>query len=88
MGSPRQEIWIQRFHEELSVSCTLGVGGLFDFYSGHIPRAPLWLREIGFEWLWRLKQEPIKKFRRYVIGNPVFLFHILFAKRSHRHATI
>ncbi len=88
LGSPRQELWVQRFHEELGVSCTMGVGGLFDFYSGRMPRAPLWLREIGFEWLWRLKQEPVKKFRRYVIGNPVFLFHILFAKRRSHHAAI
>jgi N-acetylglucosaminyldiphosphoundecaprenol N-acetyl-beta-D-mannosaminyltransferase len=52
----------------------LAVGGLFDFFSGNIPRAPLWLRKLGGEWLWRLLQEPRVKFKRYVVGNPLFLF--------------
>jgi N-acetylglucosaminyldiphosphoundecaprenol N-acetyl-beta-D-mannosaminyltransferase len=54
----------------------MGVGGLFDFYSGRIPRAPMWMREIGLEWLWRLIQEPGRLWRRYVIGNPLFLFRV------------
>jgi N-acetylglucosaminyldiphosphoundecaprenol N-acetyl-beta-D-mannosaminyltransferase len=54
----------------------MGVGGLFDFYSGRIPRAPMWLREIGLEWLYRLMQEPGRMWRRYVIGNPLFLYRV------------
>jgi N-acetylglucosaminyldiphosphoundecaprenol N-acetyl-beta-D-mannosaminyltransferase len=49
-----------------------GGGGLFDFYSGRIPRAPQWMREIGMEWLFRLMQEPGRLWRRYIIGNPLF----------------
>ena len=54
----------------------MGVGGLFDFYSGRIPRAPLWMRELGLEWVYRLLQEPGRMWRRYVIGNPLFLYRV------------
>ena len=54
----------------------MGVGGLFDFYSGRISRAPAWMREIGLEWVYRLLQEPGRMWRRYIIGNPLFLFRV------------
>jgi N-acetylglucosaminyldiphosphoundecaprenol N-acetyl-beta-D-mannosaminyltransferase len=54
----------------------MGVGGLFDFYSGRIPRAPVWMREMGIEWVFRLMQEPGRMWRRYVIGNPLFLLRV------------
>lgn len=72
-GSPHQEFWSERFSEALHCQSILAVGGLFDFYSGAIPRAPLLLREVGMEWVWRLIQEPKTKFKRYVIGTPEFL---------------
>jgi N-acetylglucosaminyldiphosphoundecaprenol N-acetyl-beta-D-mannosaminyltransferase len=75
-GSPIQESWLLTHRSSLKCQTALAVGGLFDFYSGHIARAPMWLRELGFEWLWRLMQEPKTKFTRYVIGNPLFLFRI------------
>jgi N-acetylglucosaminyldiphosphoundecaprenol N-acetyl-beta-D-mannosaminyltransferase len=76
MGVPRQELWLERHQAALTPSIRIGVGGLFDFYSGRIPRAPLWVREIGLEWLWRLLQEPGRLWRRYVIGNPLFLYRV------------
>ncbi|AFU99800.1 WecB/TagA/CpsF family glycosyltransferase [Simiduia agarivorans] len=72
-GSPRQERWINAHSDWLKVNCALAVGGLLDFTSGRIPRAPQWMCEIGMEWVYRLWQEPYKKFNRYVIGNPVFI---------------
>lgn len=72
-GVPRQEIWLAENRRRLDVGLVQGVGGLFDFYSGYIPRAPIWLREIGLEWAWRLAQEPSRMWRRYVVGNPKFL---------------
>jgi N-acetylglucosaminyldiphosphoundecaprenol N-acetyl-beta-D-mannosaminyltransferase len=75
-GVPRQEKWLARHHDQLTPPVRMGVGGLFDFYSGRIPRAPLWMREIGLEWVWRLMQEPGRMWRRYLIGNPVFLFRV------------
>jgi N-acetylglucosaminyldiphosphoundecaprenol N-acetyl-beta-D-mannosaminyltransferase len=76
MGSPMQESWILKHRDRLQCQTAMAVGGLFDFYSGQIARAPLWLRELGMEWLWRLMQEPKAKFARYVVGNPLFLFRI------------
>ncbi len=76
MGTPDQEAWVTRVRERLTVPVVIGVGGLFDFYSGRIPRAPLWVREIGMEWVWRLAQEPGRLWRRYVIGNPLFLWRV------------
>ncbi|RKT44268.1 WecB/TagA/CpsF family glycosyltransferase [Thiocapsa rosea] len=75
-GVPRQEKWLARNHARLTLPVRMGVGGLFDFYSGRIPRAPVWMREIGLEWTWRLMQEPGRMWRRYVIGNPLFLYRV------------
>jgi len=72
-GAPRQETWIRRHLAALPVRSALGVGGLFDFYSGRIPRAPQWLRELGLEWTFRLYQEPGRMWRRYLLGNAIFL---------------
>ncbi|MCF6442796.1 WecB/TagA/CpsF family glycosyltransferase [Pseudoalteromonas luteoviolacea] len=84
LGSPRQELWLAKNKHRLNCQCALAVGGLFDFFSGAIPRAPLWMREMGLEWVWRLMQEPKTKFNRYVIGNPVFLFRVFILKQSIR----
>ncbi|MDD4817657.1 MAG: WecB/TagA/CpsF family glycosyltransferase [Victivallaceae bacterium] len=78
MGAPKQELWIFDNLERLRVRFAVGVGGLFDFASGRIPRAPLWLRRLKLEWVYRLYQEPVRLFRRYIIGNPLFLFRVLF----------
>lgn len=87
-GAPRQELWLAEQADQLAPPVRLGVGGLFDFYSGRIPRAPQWMREIGMEWLFRLMQEPGRLWRRYVIGNPLFLYRV-WRQRMNRisHAT-
>jgi len=82
-GAPRQELFLAKWREQLTCPLRLGVGGLFDFYSGRIPRAPLWMREVGMEWVWRLLQEPGRMWRRYLIGNPLFLYRVW---REHRGA--
>jgi exopolysaccharide biosynthesis WecB/TagA/CpsF family protein len=81
MGAPRQELWIQKNLAQTGAIVGIGVGGLFDFYSGRIPRAPIWLREIGGEWIYRLMQEPSRMWKRYLIGNVTFLMRI-FLERS------
>jgi exopolysaccharide biosynthesis WecB/TagA/CpsF family protein len=73
LGVPLQEKWIARVRDRLSARIVMGVGGLFDYYSGAIPRAPAAVRAAGCEWAWRLLQEPRRLFVRYVIGNPLFL---------------
>ena len=80
MGVPRQEKWIDRHRAELVCGVVMAVGGLLDFVSERIPRAPLWMRKMGIEWCYRLYQEPTRLFRRYVIGNPLFLLRVIFRK--------
>ena len=74
LGVPRQEAFILENFQRLNCRVALGVGGLFDFYSGRIPRAPRWMRRGGMEWFFRFLMEPRRMFRRYIIGNPVFLY--------------
>lgn len=77
MGAPTQELWIDQHHKKINAKVCIGVGGLFDFYSGRISRAPLWLRTLGCEWTWRLLQEPSRMWQRYLIGNFVFVLRVL-----------
>ena len=81
-GSPLQETWIIKHIANLQCQSVLAVGGLFDFYSGEITRAPLWMRETGLEWVWRLSQEPVTKFKRYVLGVPEFMFRTFILKQA------
>ncbi len=83
-GAPKQEIWLTTHHDSLSPSVRMGVGGLFDFYSDRISRAPRWLRDIGMEWTWRLLQEPGRMWRRYLVGNPLFLWRVRQEARVQR----
>lgn len=80
-GTPLQERWIIEHRDTIQCRAILGVGGLFDYFSGNIPRAPLWMRELGMEWIWRLMQEPVTKFKRYVFGNPEFLYRTFILKQ-------
>lgn len=73
LGVPVQEKWIARMRERLAAHIVLGVGGLFDYYSGAIPRAPSAIRAVGCEWVWRLAQEPRRMAGRYLLGNFSFL---------------
>jgi N-acetylglucosaminyldiphosphoundecaprenol N-acetyl-beta-D-mannosaminyltransferase len=76
MGNPLQEQWFHAHRRELDVPLVIGVGGLLNFWSGNVPRAPAWLRRWGAEWLWVLCQQPHKA-RRYLAGNPLFLARVL-----------
>jgi exopolysaccharide biosynthesis WecB/TagA/CpsF family protein len=81
MGNGRQE----RIVDELVSSCTpiaFGVGALFDFLTGEITRAPAWVQAIGAEWLFRLYLEPRRLWRRYVVGNPLFLWRVVVQRAS------
>lgn len=74
-GVPDQDTWLARVRHRLHAPVVLGVGGLLDFVSGRIPRAPEWMRRTGLEWLYRLKCEPKRMWRRYLIGNATFIAH-------------
>jgi N-acetylglucosaminyldiphosphoundecaprenol N-acetyl-beta-D-mannosaminyltransferase len=83
-GVPVQEQFIDRHLALLGVGVALGVGGLFDFVSGRIPRAPVWMRDVGLEWVWRLRQEPGRMWRRYLVGNLTFLSRVVAQRAGWR----
>ena len=76
--SPQKEYFINQYRESLKdVMLLMGVGGSFDVISGKVKRAPRWMQDNGFEWLFRLIQEPRKMWKRYLIGNLEFLFLLI-----------
>lgn len=77
MTAPKQEKWTYSHWNELDIHCHVGtIGAVFDFYAGTAKRAPMWWQEHSLEWLYRLIKEPKRMWRRYVIGNPLFLWNI------------
>lgn len=80
MGVPKQEEWTKENFDKLNAKIIWMGGGFLDTLSGKIKRCPQWLSEIGFEWLFRFIQEPRRLWKRYLIGNPLFLMRILQAR--------
>lgn len=76
-GAPKQEKWIAKNYQFLEVPVIWGVGGLFDFISGRLKRGPQILLNNGFEWLCRLFVEPRRLWKRYLLGNVLFMGHVL-----------
>ena len=77
MTAPKQEKWAYTHLGELNVNCHIGtIGAVFDFFAGTVERAPLWWQSHGLEWLYRLLKEPRRMWRRYIIGNALFLWNI------------
>ena len=76
-GTPLQEKWIGRNSSGLDTPVVWAVGALVDFVTGKTPRAPRWMLEHGLEWLYRLWVEPRRLWRRYVLGNPLFIWRVL-----------
>jgi N-acetylglucosaminyldiphosphoundecaprenol N-acetyl-beta-D-mannosaminyltransferase len=80
MGMPKQEIVAARLVAS-GVPCLIVCGGaILDFLGGKVTRAPQWVRRLGCEWMYRLLNEPKRLFRRYVVGNFVFLLRISICK--------
>lgn len=83
MTAPKQEKWAYTHLEELNVNGPIGtIGAVFDFFAENIQRAPIWWQEHGLEWLYRLLKEPKRMWRRYIIGNSLFLWNIIKEKIS------
>lgn len=77
MTAPKQEKWTYSHWNELDIHCHVGtIGAVFDFYAGTVERAPLWWQQHGLEWLYRLMKEPRRMWRRYIIGNALFLWNM------------
>jgi N-acetylglucosaminyldiphosphoundecaprenol N-acetyl-beta-D-mannosaminyltransferase len=82
MGTPKQELWVQRNAARLDADVLWTVGALFDYVSGRVPRAPGWLADNGLEWIFRLAIEPQRMWRRYLLGNPVFISRVMAQARA------
>lgn len=81
MTAPKQEKWIYSHWKDLDINCHAGsIGAVFDFYAGTVKRAPLSWQKLGLEWLHRLCSNPRKMWRRYLIGNPLFVWNVLNEK--------
>ena len=74
-GAPKQELWIDRMEDRVGVAVAIGVGGAYDYLTGRVPRAPLWMRRAGLEWLHRLIHQPWRIRRMAVL--PVFAVKVL-----------
>ena len=84
LGSPKQELWVSKNFEKLNCSVIQCVGDIFSHIVGNRLRGPEFLRRFGIEWIFRLVQNPIKYFNRYVIGIPYFLF-LTIRYKMHKH---
>lgn len=82
LGNPQQERWIADHLDALGVPVAIGVGALFDYLAGRVRRAPLWMRRLRSEWIFRLAVEPRRLWRRYLVGNAQFLWRVVRAKTS------
>lgn len=81
MTAPKQEKWTYSHWQELDIHCHVGtIGAVFDFFAGTVERAPLWWQRHSLEWLYRLLKEPRRMWRRYIIGNALFLRNIMKEK--------
>lgn len=77
MTAPKQEKWTYSHWDELNIHCHVGtIGAVFDFFAGTVERAPIWWQEHSLEWLYRLIKEPKRMWRRYIIGNTLFLWNM------------
>ncbi len=84
MGTPKQERWIFNHLAELNVPVSIGVGGVFNFVTGRIPRAPRLLQQLGLEWLFRLSLEPRRLWRRYLVDDSRALVQAVAYSRGQR----
>ena len=83
-GMPLQEKWLMTVADQLQVKLILTAGSCFDYVSGKKRRCPRWMANHGLEWLYRLMQDPRRLFKRYVIGNPLFIARVVRAAISQR----
>jgi len=80
MTAPKQEKWAYQHYSNLQAGHVCCIGAVFDFYAGTINRAPRWMIGLGIEWFYRLIKEPRRMWRRYLIGNPKFIWAIFREK--------
>ncbi|MDD5691136.1 MAG: WecB/TagA/CpsF family glycosyltransferase [Candidatus Omnitrophica bacterium] len=77
LGSPKQDLWMYEYRDKLNAPVLIGVGAAFDFLAGIKLQAPGWIRNNGFEWLFRLMTEPKRLWRRYLVDGSLFVYYVL-----------
>jgi len=83
MGNPLQENWIDRYGGGMPNALCIGVGGLLEYWSGALERAPAWVRKAGLEWVHIMLRQPWKA-KRYLVGNPLYIMRALLHRRTDR----
>ena len=81
-GMPIQEKWILKNMSKLNAKVYLNGGAFLDWISGLNKQAPYWVTHLGFEWLYRLIKEPNRLFKRYIVGNPLFIYRVIKERLS------
>lgn len=81
MGMPKQEQLAKQLRTSYANSLIICGGAIIDFLGNKVSRAPEWMRQLGVEWLYRLLCEPMRLFKRYVIGNPLFIVRAILLRR-------
>lgn len=84
LGNPAQEKWVAKNCSEKNCTVAIGVGAYLDFAAGKVPRAPEILRNLRIEWAYRLWLEPGRMWKRYMIGNPLFLLRSFMQKVGYK----
>ena len=85
MTAPKQEKWTYANWDRLDIHCHVGtIGAVFDFFAGTYKRAPLWWQSHSLEWLYRLVKEPKRMWKRYLLGNPLFMWNVFREKTGKR----
>ena len=80
LGMPKQERWIRTHRDDLQAPVIMTGGAVFEYLAGTTRRAPGWMHHHGLEWLFRLLQNPRRLWHRYLVGNPTFLWHVLWSR--------
>jgi N-acetylglucosaminyldiphosphoundecaprenol N-acetyl-beta-D-mannosaminyltransferase len=80
MGMPLQELWIQKNYQNIEALAILPCGAVIDRLAGLVPNCPKWMSNLGLEWFYRFLREPKRLAARYLLGNPLFLINLLWAK--------
>lgn len=81
MGNPLQETWIDRHYHDIPNALCVGVGGLLEYWSGALERAPAWVRKAGLEWVHIMLRQPWKA-KRYLVGNPLYVMRAMMHLRT------
>ena len=76
LGAPKQEAWMVSHRAKIRAAAIIGVGAAFDFHSGRVKWAPVWVRDVGMEWAWRLATNPRRMWRRN-LDSPIFMIKVL-----------